>query len=129
MTHDDLQGWLDAYVAAWRSSDPVDIAALFAPDATYRFQAWQEPLIGRDAIVADWRDSADEPDSWAAQYEPYAVDGECAVARGETRYLERDGSLRTIFTNVWTLRFDGDGRCTEFIEYWNEVPEAERAGR
>ena len=35
MTHDEVQAWLDAYVAAWRSYDRSEIGALYADDATY----------------------------------------------------------------------------------------------
>jgi hypothetical protein len=49
------------------------------------------------------------------------------VAVGESRYVKDDGSFRTLFFNVWLLHFDGDGRCTEFIEYWRELPEERRA--
>jgi hypothetical protein len=47
---------------------------------------------------------------------------------GESRYLQADGSLRTIYYNVWLLRFDGDGRCADFVEYWRELPEELRSG-
>ena len=123
MTHDDVQGWLDRYVEAWHSYDPAAIGDLFAEDATYRYHAYDpEPVAGRDAIVADWLDGQDAPGSWEAHYEPFAVEGERAVAVGESRYLKPDGSQRTIYYNLWTLRFDGDGRCTEFVEYFNELP-------
>jgi hypothetical protein len=48
------------------------------------------------------------------------------VAVGTSRYLNEDGSQRTLFYNVWLLRFDEDGRCTEFVEYWRELPEEGR---
>ncbi len=27
-----------------------------------------------------------------------------------------------VYYNLWTLRFDGDGRCVDFVEYFNELP-------
>jgi hypothetical protein len=124
MTHDDVQRWLDRYVEAWRTYDPGKIGALFAEDASHRYHAYDEPIIGRDEIVADWIkvENQDAPGSWEAHYEPYAVDGDRAVARGESHYFKPDGSLRTIYYNLWTLRFDNVGRCTEFVEYFNELP-------
>ncbi len=99
MTHDDVQGWLDRYVEAWHSYDPAAIGDLFAEDATYRYHAYDpEPVAGRDAIVADWLDGQDAPGSWEAHYEPFAVEGERAVAVGESRYLKPDGSQRTSTT-------------------------------
>jgi hypothetical protein len=126
MTRDDVQRWLDAYVAAWRSYEPGAVGDLFATDAEYRYQPYAEPVVGRDAIVADWLSEPDPPESWTASYEPYAVEGDHAVAVGESRYLHPDGSFRTLFYNVWLLRFDDAGRCTEFVEYWRELPESRR---
>lgn len=122
MTRDDVQRWLDAYVDAWRTYDPDAIRALFAEDVSYAYQPYQAPVVGREALVADWLESPDAPGSWEAHYEPYAVDGDRAVSVGTSRYFEADGSERDLYHNVFLLRFDGDGRCTEFVEYWRERP-------
>ena len=45
------------------------------------------------------------------------VDGDRAVATGETRY--DDGQT---FSNLFVLAFDGDGRCREFTEWYMEHP-------
>jgi ketosteroid isomerase-like protein len=113
-----VQAWLDAYVAAWRSYDPDAIADLFSADATYAYHPYDdEPLRGRDAIAESWLSERDEPGSWDASYAPLLVDGERAVATGESRYA--DG--RT-FSNLYVMRFDGDGRCSEFVEWFMEQP-------
>ena len=36
--------WLDAYVAAWKSYDRDQIAALFSDDVEYRFHPYDEPV-------------------------------------------------------------------------------------
>ena len=126
MTRDDVQRWLDGYVSAWRSYDPAAIGTLFSPDASYRYHPYDEPIVGREAIVADWLESPDVDGSWEAHYEPYAVDGDRAVAIGESRYLEPDGSFRTLYYNLWTLRFDDAGHCSDFVEYFMEQPADQR---
>jgi nuclear transport factor 2 (NTF2) superfamily protein len=123
MTHDDVQRWLERYVAAWDTYDPATIGALFADEAEYRYQPWAEPLVGRDAIVASWLENKDEPASWAAHYDVWAFDGERASAIGESRYKNPDGSFRTLYHNHFALRFDGHGKCVEFVEYFMELPE------
>lgn len=123
MTHDDVQAWLDRYVEAWRSLDPDVVGSLFSEDVAYRYQPYEDAVVGRDALVADWRRLPDAPGSWSAAYAPFAVDGDRAVAVGESRYLHEDGSLRTLFHNVFLLRFDAAGRCAEFTEYWRERPQ------
>ena len=130
MTHDDVQIWLDRYVAAWSSYDANAIGELFAEDAEYRYHPYDdEPVTGREAIVENWLENRDEPGTWEAHYDVWAVDGERASAIGESRYTNPDGSFRTLFYNNWLLRFDGHGRCVEFVEYYMELPERLREGR
>jgi SnoaL-like domain len=134
MTHDDVQRWLDRYIAAWSSYDPNAIGDLFAEDAEYRYHPWDEPIVGREAIVASWvapdgdASSRDEPDSWSAHYDVWSLDADRATAVGESRYKNPDGSFRALYYNNWLLRFDGHGRCVEFVEYFMELPERLRAG-
>ncbi len=86
MDRTNVAAWLDRYVAAWKTYDPSAIGDLFSVDASYRYNPWEEPVPGREAIVADWLADPDRPGSWEASYEPLAVDGEVAVASGSTRY-------------------------------------------
>ena len=126
MTHDDVQDWLDRYIAAWLTYDPAAIGALFAENAEYRYHPWDEPIRGRAAIVSDWVEpdgnasTRDEPDSWDARYEPYIVEGRRAVAVGWSRYLAQGETPEKLYHNVYLLEFDGEGRCRSFIEYFVE---------
>jgi ketosteroid isomerase-like protein len=118
--------WLDRYVAAWRSYDRDEIASLFATDATYRFHPWDEgaeAVRGRDAIVANWLESPDATGSWTAEYRPWAVDGDRAVAVGTSRYFATDDEPEAVFHNVFLLRFDDDGGCTEFTDVYMRRPD------
>lgn len=117
MTEEDLQRWLDRYVAAWRSYDPDEIAALFTEDATYAYKPWEEPLQGRDAIVADWLDDPDPPGSWEASYRPLVVGDDAAVATGETRY--EDGK---VYSNMFVVELDESGVCRRFTEWYMLQP-------
>ena len=120
MDHATFQSWLDRYVGAWRSGDRAEIAALFSPDADYYYGPYREPVHGSDAIATDWIDNPDEPGSWEAEYRPLAIDGATAVATGESRYTNG----RT-YSNIFVCRFDGEGRCTEFREWFMEAPRAD----
>jgi hypothetical protein len=117
MTQDDVQAWLDRYVDAWRSYDPEAIGDLFSEDASYAYHPYDEPERGRATIVEDWLGDRDVPGSWEARYEPVLIDGDGAIAKGETRY----NNGRT-FSNLWELRFDDAGRCREYVEWFMEHP-------
>jgi hypothetical protein len=124
MTHDDVQAWLDRYVAAWKSYDAIEIASLFSEDAEYRYHPWDEPVRGRDAIVRSWRQPSgdasgrDDPGTYDARYEPYAVDGDRAVAAGHSDYFAPDGSVERRYHNAFLLEFDEEARCRRFTEWY-----------
>ncbi len=117
-----LTRWLADYVAAWKSYDRDAIAALFADGASYRYRPADEPIVGVEAIVDSWLDEPDSPGSYEARYEPYAIEGDRAVAVGVSTYFDPHGEVRAIYDNCFTLRFDSDGRCSEFVEWYVKRP-------
>jgi ketosteroid isomerase-like protein len=122
MGREDVADWLERYVAAWKSGDRADIAALFSDDARYRYHPYDEPLIGRAAIADSWLDDPDEPGSFDAHYECFAVDGDAAVAIGTSTYFGSDGEVERVYDNIFALRFDAQGRCSEYTEWYTKRP-------
>jgi hypothetical protein len=119
-----FQRWLDAYVEAWRTYEVDAIGELFSQDVEYRYHPWDEPVRGRAAIVEDWLEDRDEPDSWRAEYRPWLVAGNDAVAVGVSRYLGPDReTVEREYHNVFLCRFDADGRCHEFTELFLKRPD------
>jgi hypothetical protein len=131
MDRERAQQWLDAYVAAWKSYDGQEIGALFSDDASYRFYAYAEPVVGRDAVVASWLGDSDDstastrdaPGTYDATYAPVAVDGDVVVATGTSTYYDEPGGRVTqVFDNCFVMKFDDAGRCREFTEYYTKRP-------
>jgi ketosteroid isomerase-like protein len=126
-----VDGWLDDYVAAWKSYDREAIGALFAEDVEYRYHPYDEPVRGRDSVVAAWREEAefpgasgrDEPGIYDGSYRAVAIDGDVAVAVGQSTYTDGpDGPVAEVYDNCFLLRFDADGRCREFTEWFVKRP-------
>ena len=113
-----FQRWLDDYVGAWKTYDPEQIGDLFSEDAQYRYHPQDEPLRGRQAIVDSWLEEPDAPNSYEASYRPLAIDGDVHVAEGTSRYFDEHGELRDEYCNIYVCRFDAEGRCSDFTEYW-----------
>jgi ketosteroid isomerase-like protein len=133
MNRNDVARWLDAYVEAWKSYDREQIAALFSEDAECRYHPYDEPVVGREAIVETWlgegeheqASERDAPGTYEARYEPVAVDGEVAVATGTSTYFkEPGGPVDSVYDNCFVMRFDADGRCREFTEWFMKRPDA-----
>ena len=123
--------WLDDYVAAWKSYDRDAIGALFADDVEYRYHPYDEPVRGRDSVVAAWREEAgfpgasgrDEPGIYDGSYRAVAIDGDVAVAVGQSTYTDGpDGPVAEVYDNCFLLRFDAEGRCREFTEWFVKRP-------
>jgi ketosteroid isomerase-like protein len=131
MERADVQGWLERYVEAWRTYDPALVGALFSEDVAYRFHPYDEPVVGRAAVVAAWVDpqpgtpapTRDEPGTYEGDYAPVAVDGDTAVVTGVSTYRDAPGGAVTeVYDNCWVLRFDDEGRCTHFTEWFVQRP-------
>jgi ketosteroid isomerase-like protein len=123
--------WLDDYVAAWKSYDRDAIGALFADDVEYRYHPYDDPVRGRDSVVAAWREEAefpgasgrDEPGIYDGSYRAVAIDGDVAVAVGQSTYTDGpDGPMAEVYDNCFLLRFDAEGRCREFTEWFVKRP-------
>ena len=119
---DTVTDWMHAYIRAWDSNDPADIRTLFTPDAEYRFRPYDEPVVGHDAITAEWLDGADEPDDHTFDWEIVAAEGDTGVVQGRTEYLEGD-SAGELYENLWIIRFAADGRARSFTEWYMEAPD------
>ena len=134
----DVDRWLRAYVAAWKSYDRDQIEALFAEDVEYRYHPYDVPLHGREAVIESWLGESDNAaastrdgaGTYEATYRTVAVDGDLAVVTGSTSYTATPGgSVEKVFDNCFVLRFDPTGRCCEFTEWYMERPEPVRAPR
>jgi ketosteroid isomerase-like protein len=133
VTREDADRWLGAYVAAWKSYDPEQIAALFTEDISYRYHPYDDPIEGRDEVVRAWRaegdhpeaGTRDDPDTYDAEYRAVAVDGDVAVATGWSSYRESAGGpVARTYDNCFVMRFAEDGRCREFTEWFIQRPDS-----
>jgi hypothetical protein len=120
-----VAAWLDRYSQAWGTYDPDDIGALFSEDAVYFYNPFDEPVRGREAIVASWLEDPDEPGTYEGSYRPLLVAGDQAVARGYSRYLNTNGTVADEYDNLFLLAFDADGRCAEYREWYMQKPDTE----
>jgi SnoaL-like domain len=125
MERKQVAEWLQRYTEAWKSYDRTAIASLFSPDVRYRYHPFDDPITGRAAIVSSWLDDQDDRGTYDGSYAPVAVDGDTAVARGSSTYLDEEGRIRTVYDNIFVMRFAEDGTCREFTEWFMERPSAQ----
>jgi ketosteroid isomerase-like protein len=127
VTREEVTRWLGRYVEAWMTYDRDKVEALFAEDISYRYHPADEPIEGRDAVVESWLGEGDHPDAserdepgtYEAFYRCVAADDDLAVAIGTSSYRDApDGPLVGVYDNCFVMRFDAEGRCREFTEWF-----------
>jgi hypothetical protein len=130
VTHASVSAWLDKYMRAWETYDPAAIGDLFTETAEYRWHPWDEPEVGREAIVHAWLNpggnasSRDVPGTFAGDLQPFVGNGNRAVAVGTCTYWTdaTRSKVDRIYYNNWLLEFAEDGKCSSFIEYYMAPP-------
>jgi ketosteroid isomerase-like protein len=106
------RAWVRRYVAAWNSNDDAEISALFTEDAAYLSSPNEQPVEGRDAIVAWWLENKDEPGSTSFEYEVLIADERLGIVSGIARYPDN-----VVYHDLWEISLDGN-RCNRFVEWW-----------
>jgi ketosteroid isomerase-like protein len=115
MERADVERWITAYEAAWRSPGTDALATVFSPEVTYRASPWRSPIEGIDALARFWEAERDGPDeAFDLSSEIVAVDGATAVARIEVTYAAPTNAR---WRDLWIMTFAADGRCRAFEEW------------
>ncbi len=113
--------WLDAYFAAWESTDPAQVGALFSADAEYWVGPFAEPLRGRDAIATQWVTGTSVLLDHA--HTLLAATDEHVVAHWSVRLGQASGAVIDI-DGILLLTFDDAGACTTHREWFVSQPVA-----
>ncbi|MFQ5795459.1 MAG: nuclear transport factor 2 family protein [Candidatus Bipolaricaulia bacterium] len=114
MDRNEFGSWIEGYIKAWNSNDPEEIGGLFAEDGLYYTEPYAEPWRGRQEIVTEWLGRKDEPGTFEFRYEILGVYDNLSVLRGWTKYLDPVKE----YSNIWIVRLNENGQCTEFTEFW-----------
>ena len=114
MTLDGLGRWLTRYVEACVHNDSAAVEELFADGAVYWPEPFGTPWRGRAEIAAHWVEDPAAHTGFSASATPLAVAGDVGVADWWAAYPAMGVEYRSAFL----MRFDDEGRCTEFREWY-----------
>jgi len=112
-----VASWIEAYGRAWRERDDQAVGELFTDGAVYRSHPFREPLAGREAIRAYWRQATGPQTSIALEFGRPITDG----PRAAVEWWAILGEEQAVMTlpGMLILRFDQSGQCEELREYWH----------
>ncbi|CAN5465567.1 MAG: nuclear transport factor 2 family protein [Chloroflexi bacterium] len=123
MDRQKFDTWLEGYRDAWQNNDRDQVAALFAEDARYCTSPFDEPWVGREAIVDSWTEETGEDEQFELRWEILGVEGDRGIVRCWITYWDAERSEpQEEFSTIWLVELDGEGRCREFTEWYMERP-------
>lgn len=114
MNIQQLETWMQGYLQAWKSNDPQDIGRLFSEHAHYYTAPFREPWRGRDGIINGWLNRKDTPGTYTFRYQILGATEDMGFVRGWTDYQTPQRS----YSNLWMIKLDDQGTCTEFTEWF-----------
>ena len=114
MERERLADWVVRYEAAWRTPGTGALAELFTEDATYSTAPYEKPHRGLAAIRRMWEAERSGGEEFTMESEVIAVEGHTGVVRVTVDYRRpREQQYR----DLWVVRLDDEGRCSEFEEW------------
>lgn len=124
MTMDDAaRRWKETWERSWPTGDVDAIAALYAPNATYRALAFREPDRGIAGVRRYLEANVAAETDVECRFGVPLVDGDRAAVEWWGSWIE-DGEPLTL-AGVTILRFGADGLVVDHRDYWNEVQRRE----
>lgn len=119
LTQQRFREWLEAYGRAWETGDPDAAAALFAADAVYEETPFDQPMHGREEVRAYWSAVPREQRDIRFRFEILACEGDSGVAHWRTSLTRVTTGGRVELDGILWARFDAEGRCRHFREWWH----------
>ncbi len=117
LTPGDGQDLLARFKRAWERRD-VDLAvSLFRADAEYRFDPFEPPLAGANAIRAYWNEAAATQLHVEFDAERVWVAGRTVLASWHAAFTRRATAERVRYRGFMTLELDDGGLVSRFKEW------------
>ena len=117
--------WLEMYSRHSAENNAKASAELFAQDARYYENPFDEPLVGREAIYQYWKKGAENLEDKTSAFEILALSGNLGVARWRSFFRAIKTSKRFELDCIFAVEFDGAGKCINFREWWHSREQKE----
>jgi ketosteroid isomerase-like protein len=117
LTPGDGQDLLTRFKQAWERRDPDAAVALFRADAEYRFDPFEPPLVGANAIRAYWNEAAATQVHVDFDAERVWVVGTTVLASWHAAFTRHASGERVRYRGFMTLELDEAGLVSRFREW------------
>jgi len=110
-----VDAWVEELRRGWSAGEPEAIGKLFTQTVVYRTSPFEEPLVGRDTVVAYWQEELGDVAEAVVDFSSPLID-EDKVAVEWWAVVTRGGSVTTD-SGALVLEFTGS-LCARLQEYW-----------
>jgi hypothetical protein len=110
-----VDAWIEELRRGWSAGEPEAIGKLFTQTVVYRASPFEEPLVGRDLVVAHWQEELGDVDEAVVDFSSPLIDGDRAAVEWWA-VVTRAGSVKSD-SGALVLEFTGS-LCSRLHEYW-----------
>ena len=119
MTYEYFQQWMETYGRASAENDPQASANLFAENARYHENPFDEPITGRAAIHAYWDKGARNLKDKESTFEILSVEANRGIARWQSKFTVAESGKRLALDCLFVVEVNDEGLCQSFREWWH----------
>ncbi|NPV75630.1 MAG: nuclear transport factor 2 family protein [Anaerolineae bacterium] len=119
LTHKCFRQWMETCSRASVESELRASANLFAVNARYHENLFEEPFTGREAIYDYWNKAAQNLKDNESTFQILSVKDHLGIARWQSQFTVIESSKRFALDCLFVVEFDDDGLCQTFRECWH----------
>jgi hypothetical protein len=119
LTEERFRSWLEDYRRVWEKRELEVIDTLYADDVRYFETPFDDPMEGREAVLAYSKQNAGAQRDIRFWHEPIAVTGDIGIARWGASFTRVPSGAKVELDGTFIIRFDDYGRCRELREWWH----------
>ena len=119
LTLEHFTTWMTAYGRASAENDPQASANLFAENARYHENPFDEPITGRTAIYEYWDKGARNLKDKESTFEILSVQENRGIAHWQSKFTITESGKRLALDCLFVVEFDDEGLCQSFREWWH----------
>lgn len=118
MNESSFNSWFKTLGEAWVTKNPELIGSICAEDVKYYEHPFEEPRIGKDAVVAEWQNVPNSQKDIIFDYDIIGITNDTGIAHWRASFTRISEEKRDVLDGVFTVKLNGSGLCTEFHMWW-----------
>ncbi len=120
MNDNSLNNWLKTLGEAWVTKNPELIGSICAEDVKYYEHPFEEPRIGRQAVVGEWQNVPTSQKDITFDSDIIGITHGIGIAHWRASFTRIPENKLDTLDGIFTVKLNELGLCTEFHMWWVE---------